>query len=118
MNKILMLIFSIVIIVSSCYNDSEEGLFPQNVIDAQCDTTVFTFSLAIKPMIDANCITCHKTQSPVLKTFDDVSLNATRILGSIKHQSGYIAMPQGSSVLESCKITQFEKWMTTGKKNN
>lgn len=118
MNKILPIIFSLVLIAFSCYNDSEETLFPQNFINSQCDTSVFTYSAAIKPMIDASCLTCHSTQSLVLNNYNDITQNATRILGSIKHQGGYMAMPQGSAKLEDCKIIQFEKWISNGKKND
>lgn len=118
MNKTLPIIFLITLFVSSCYNDSEETLFPQNFITSQCDTSVFTYSAAIKPMIDASCLTCHSTRNPVLNNYSDITQNATRILGSIKHQVGFMAMPQGSAKLEDCKIVQFEKWVSNGKKND
>ena len=111
---IISLIFAMGL--TSCYNDSEEALFPQSQLKS-CDTSVFTFSGAIKPMIDGNCISCHASQAPVLNSYDAVVLNASTILTAIKRQGSIIAMPP-TSTLEDCKVTQFQKWINAGKKNN
>jgi hypothetical protein len=106
--------------LNSCYNDSEETLFPQAILNGQqCDTSIYTYSGAIKPIIDGSCISCHATQAPKLDNYADVTTYADRILGAIKHKSGYIAMPLSPAPqLEDCKIFQFEKWVAAGKKNN
>ena len=112
-----MLIFTL--ITFSCYNDSEDGLFPIEAINGSaCDSAIYTFSGAIKPMINNNCISCHSGGKNVLKTYDDISTNADKIYKSITHASGALAMPQNSSKLDDCTIKQFEKWMQAGKLNN
>lgn len=115
--SVLLILLSI--ILTSCYNDSEDGLFPMEAIDgSKCDSSVYTYSAVIKPMIDANCISCHSGGGTVLKTYNDISSQANLIYSTITHASGYQAMPQGSSKLDDCTIKQFEKWMKAGKPNN
>lgn len=103
-------------ILSSCYNDSEEGLFPGSYINTSCDTLNVTFSGAIKPMIDGNCITCHSTQQPTLSNYSNISGNASTILKSIKRE-GASPMPPTTS-LDDCNVKKFEIWINNGKPNN
>lgn len=118
MKKSALTIAVISLFVSSCYNDSEESLFPLSYIDAQpCDTSIFTYKDAIRPMIEQSCISCHTSSTTKLSTYEQVKANADKILGSISHTSG-MSMPQGAPKLENCKITQFKKWMTNGKLND
>ncbi len=116
--KIMYLQTLILFTLLGCTNQSEEELFPENFKNNNCDTSSISFNTTIKPIIENNCIICHSTQQPVLKTYNDISVNATRILGAIKHTPGYSPMPQGSQKLSDCQILQFEKWINIGKPNN
>ena len=99
--------------LSSCYYDTDEALFPQLSLKG-CDTTVFTFSGAIQPMVNAYCIGCHRTQTPILNSFTDIVANSNSINADIN--SG--KMPLNSTHLNSCYVTQFKKWMSAGMPNN
>ncbi|MBI5372431.1 MAG: c-type cytochrome [Sphingobacteriales bacterium] len=90
----------------------------------RCDTAVFTYSGAIKPIMDAKCAGCHNpnnlggnidvsTYNP-LKT---VALNG-KLYGSVAHQLGYSPMPKGAAKLSDCEITQIQKWIAAGTLNN
>ena len=89
-----------------------------------CDTTVFTYSGAVAPMMNTFCKGCHNPAS--LGGGIDVSTYAAvksialdgKLMGSIKHSAGYIAMPQGSTKLSDCRIEQIQKWITAGTLNN
>ena len=89
-----------------------------------CDTNSFTFSAAINPILQQNCIGCHNNSLQSggvnLSTYSGASVVAQngRLLGAIKHQSGYAPMPQGGAQLQSCKIKQVEKWVAAGAQNN
>lgn len=118
MRKISMLCCTIALLLVSCKNDNEEETFPNNNGGATtCDTSNVSFSKMIMPMIQNNCLSCHSSTSPRLTNFDQISQNATRILGAIKHKPGYKPMPPSGS-LPQCAITQFEAWVNQGKKNN
>jgi cytochrome c553 len=85
-----------------------------------CDTNNFTYNAGIKPILQQNCIGCHNstlTSDGVnLSTYNGVKTVAQdgRLLGTVKHQSGYPAMPQGAAKLSDCKIKQMEKWISAG----
>jgi hypothetical protein len=111
-----MLFLCLTLIITSCYYDNEEELYP--VIDNNCDTTNITYAGTVKKMIDESCIGCHSSGTVVLTNYTQISSQATAILGSIKHEGGYKAMPQGAAKLSDCKINQFDIWITQGKPNN
>jgi hypothetical protein len=91
---------------------------------ANCDTSVFTYSGAIKPMMDNKCVGCHNPAS--LGGGIDVSTYAAvrvialngKLYGSVAHASGYSAMPKNAAKLSVCEIRQVEKWITAGSLNN
>ena len=111
-----------VTLLSGCYYDVEEELYPAN--DNSCDTADVTYSLTVKPIINDNCIVCHSQASQqgsvVLETYNDIQVYASsgQLLGAIKHQPGYSPMPQGGAKLSDCNILKIEKWVLSGIPNN
>jgi hypothetical protein len=89
-----------------------------------CDTAVFTYSGAVLPLMNTYCKGCHNPSSLGggidVSTYASVKAIATngKLMGSIRHTAGYIAMPQGSSKLSDCKIQQIQKWIFAGTLNN
>ena len=92
-----------------------------------CDTTKFTYTAAIKPIITTNCIGCHSTSAAasagggiVLDTYTGLQTQALngKLLGDVKHTAGFNAMPLGGSKLYDCQITQISKWIAAGALNN
>ena len=60
MKKILFLLsiaLSIVLSQESCYYDKGDVLGGEQV----CDTTAFTYSLQVEPIISIHCIGCHNS---------------------------------------------------------
>lgn len=113
-----------ILLYSGCYWDNEEYLYPKI---SQCDTSVYTYSAAVKPILDSYCLSCHANNvapsfggNIKLGTYADVKVAADngKLLGSISHQNGISAMPQGSAKLEDCKITIVRKWIAAGTLNN
>ena len=88
-----------------------------------CDTTTYTYSGVIAPMMQLYCTGCHNSASAAggsLEDYTDV-MNAAvngRLIGDISHSAGYNAMPQVGSILEDCQITQVKKWVAAGAPNN
>lgn len=89
-----------------------------------CDTTVFTYSAAVAPMMNTYCKGCHNPASLGgnidLSTYTGVrtvALNG-KLYGSISHSAGYSAMPKNSSKLSDCQIKQVQKWISAGALNN
>lgn len=91
---------------------------------ASCDTAVFTYSGAVKPIMDNKCVGCHNP-SNLGGNIDVSTYNAVKVIalngklyGSIAHQNGYSPMPKNSAKLSDCEIRQVQKWITAGSQNN
>jgi cytochrome c553 len=95
-----------------------------NQCNSGCDTTLFTYSGAVTPLMNTYCKGCHNPASlggsVDLSTYTGVKAAAAsgRLLGSIQHATGYVAMPQGGNKLADCQIRQIEKWIQAGTPNN
>ncbi len=120
-------IFGILIIIfflQSCYYDKEEILYP--VTEDTCNASDSDFA-TIKNTISENCLSCHSNTSAStlggsikLEDYADIKSYADngKLLGSIKHESGYSAMPKNGAKLNDCKISQIENWINSGTPNN
>jgi hypothetical protein len=111
MKNILFICIILTFIITGCYNDSEETLFPQL---SQCDSTLYSFKDQIYPLIDGNCNGCHTNQAPILTSYSNIKNNVDAIYNDIN--SG--KMPQGGIKLNECLIKQFKKWKDNGMPNN
>lgn len=122
----LLLISSVAILllVTSCYYDSEEYLYPQ--ISNACDTSNYTYTGAVKPILQNSCYSCHSNSTSgsgngiKLENYTDVKFRADdgSLVGSISYSQGYSAMPLNAPKLENCKIVIVQKWIDSGAPNN
>jgi hypothetical protein len=89
-----------------------------------CDTSLFTFSGAVQPIMQANCTGCHSTGlangGVDLSTYNGVRSVALdgRLYSAITHAPGFVPMPQNGNMLSDCNITQIAKWINAGAPNN
>ena len=100
------------IVLSGCYYDKEEELYPNS--GTNCSATL-TYNTGIKTLIDGNCANCHKPggNSPDLTTYALVKANITIIkLRAITLKN----MP--SSGLNTCNFTKLDNWIKAGALEN
>ncbi|HPG11952.1 MAG TPA: c-type cytochrome, partial [Chitinophagaceae bacterium] len=89
-----------------------------------CDTTQFTYTATIKPIIVNYCQGCHNgtaAQGGIdLSTYNGVKtkIDDGRLWGAINHLPGYSPMPKNGNKLADCEITQIRKWIEAGSPNN
>jgi hypothetical protein len=89
-----------------------------------CDTSAFTYGTVIKPLLSIWCVGCHNSNNKGggfdLSSYIGVKACITqgRFLGTIKHSSGFNAMPLGTDKLNDCDITKIQKWINAGYLNN
>jgi hypothetical protein len=89
-----------------------------------CNLTNITYSGNIKPIINANCISCHSGSNPSggldYTTHAGLSAVATsgQLVGAINHAAGFSPMPRGAAKLDACTIQQITKWVNDGAPNN
>lgn len=95
-----------------------------NSCSASCDTTVFTYSGAVKSIMDNKCVGCHNPTSlggnidlSTHSVVEVVALNG-KLFGSVAHLNGYSPMPKNSTKLSDCEIKQIKEWIINGSLNN
>jgi hypothetical protein len=124
--NVLIVLFSLIILVavlSSCYYDIEDQLYPDN---GNCDTTAtVNYSSTVKAILsNNNCMGCHSGTSASgginLDSYAGVSTVAQngKLYGSIARLAGYSAMPQGGIKMSNCDILKLKKWIDGGSPNN
>jgi hypothetical protein len=95
-----------------------------NCSSATCDSTLFTYSAGIAPIMATHCNGCHSGASPSagISTNSHASLATIaasgQLLGSIDHITPYSFMPKNASKLDICKRTIIRKWINAGAPNN
>lgn len=117
-----ILFLLIFIFTYSCYNDSEEQLYP--ILNTNCDTSNVTYKNTISVIMGSNCTSCHGASALAngykidLSTYTLVQTNIDKIIGAVDHQSGFPPMPPTGAKMNTCKITQFKIWQKNGSLNN
>ena len=114
------LFFYLAVIMISCTYNNEEELYPVE----KCDTTHVTYSASIVPIIEQNCYECHEQAAPIsgipLEGYANIKamVDAGRIIGALRHQVGFSAMPKDRPSLPECEILKIEKWIADGAPDN
>ena len=117
---IIKLLMCCLVVLTACYYDSEEDLYPAT----DCNTANMSYQTDIAPILERNCYSCHSaaanTANITLEGHSNLvnHVNSGRLLGAIKHQSGFTPMPQGAPQLIDCDIAKIEQWVATGAQNN
>jgi len=89
-----------------------------------CDSSLYSYNARVKPLLDTWCVGCHNSNNKGggydLSGYNKVKIAVIdgSLLGAIRHESGYIAMPKNTSKLTICDITAIEKWINNGYPNN
>ena len=114
------LILITVLYVSSCYVSNEEDLF----INFNCNTEEISYEREVRPILANNCLVCHSAAANLgnitLQSHEDIIpyIQNGSLLGSIRHDSGFIPMPENTSRIDNCSISQIESWIEAGAPNN
>lgn len=112
-----ILLFGYIFILSGCYYDNEEELYPNTKNDT---TTIVRWTVHIKPIIDANCATsgCHSTgaQSPDLSTHQGVFDSKDRV--KARAVDGNPSSMPASGLMSAANRDKIAKWIAAGAKND
>lgn len=116
----LVLLLGVISMMSSCYYDAENELYPS----VSCGTDAMSYKTDISPIITQNCFACHRNNSTIstisLEGYDNllVQVESGTLVGTITHASGYSPMPQNLSKMSDCNISKIQAWITQGALNN
>jgi len=101
-----------------------QGALNNHCENEDCDTLNVTFSGTIWPVVQNRCFGCHSGADPSggvsLENYNSLvnAVNSGRLMGAIKHENGFSAMPKNGAKLSDCNISQFQKWINDGTPNN
>lgn len=107
-------------LMQSCYYDVEEELYPS----IECNTAAVTFSTEISKILQNNCFSCHDAANNfggvTLEGYEllKVYVDNGSLLGAVKQEDGYSAMPKNQPPLVECDIEKLEAWINAGAPNN
>lgn len=102
----------------------DEGAHNTNCDDGGCDTSNVTFAASVQPILQTYCNGCHTGSAPSggidYSTYAGTRPTALngKLLGSVQHASGYVAMPQNANKLSACNISIIKAWVDAGAPNN
>ncbi len=101
------------IILSSCTYDE---------IDL-CSTQEPSFSECVKPIIEQNCVTCHRnnSQNGLLQTFEEIKsyMDNGKLLDRIQRDADAVGvMPPSGQKLSNNEIQIIKTWYENGTPNN
>lgn len=89
-----------------------------------CDSSNFSYSSRVKPLMSNWCVGCHNTGNAGggydLSNYSGVanSIVKSRLLGTLKHLAGFSPMPKNTNPLSDCDINAVVKWINAGYPNN
>jgi mono/diheme cytochrome c family protein len=119
--RTIILIAISVVMLTSCYNDKFDKLYPAPVT-VICDTTAVSYQHTIAPIIAQNCATsgCHDGNTrgaDNLSTYTALNADASKLSSYIVSGSSD-PMPKNGAPLTSCQISQILAWVNQGAINN
>ncbi len=90
-----------------------------------CDTENISYAANIRPILENNCLGCHRGANPVggfsLETYADVAakVNSGQFYGAVAWEQGFVRMPFGASApLPECDLAVIKAWIDAGAPNN
>lgn len=114
MKYLIFFFLAIGLLMLSCKKDKASAF--------SCSDDV-SYSNEIRPLMEMNCTVsgCHDATAEGgynFLSYEEVSLNADRILETIQHGTGVAPMPQGAEKLPDSLIQKFYCWKENGTPNN
>jgi len=111
-----------ILTLSNCAYDSEEDLYPPPTNG--CATEDMSYTEDVLPIIETNCYGCHDSQAANAGIDLEghanlvVRINDGSLLGSIRHEADWAAMPVAADQLAECQIEKISAWADQGALNN
>ena len=91
---------------------------------SNCDSSSYSYNGRIKPLMSNWCVGCHNDGNAGggynLSSYGGVSslVPNNKLLGALKHLTGFSAMPKNTYKLTDCDINAVAKWIDSGYPNN
>ena len=121
MKQFLLAVFVFAVLVllipTSCYYDNEVEQYGITT----CDTVAMSYSQDIRPIIDANCVSCHapggQQESSPFDTYDGLK-NYADNRKIVNRVNGVGAIMPPSGAISKCDQLKIEAWVNAGALDN
>lgn len=107
-----------------CAKLNEEELLLEAKEQELCTKDTMSYARHIAPLVSANCMPCHSADRQeggvILDSYTTITnfTSTGLLLGVIRHEPGFSAMPKSAPRLNDCQIRAFEIWIGQGAPNN
>lgn len=113
------IILLLVTLITGCYADKEELLYPGSVSTVDCNTVTAKYAADVQPIIASKCATggCHDAGASggvILQTHSQVSAKKDRVYARAVVEK---SMPS-SGALSPAEIAKLKCWIDNGAPNN
>jgi len=117
----LLVLLTIVMMLSSCYYDSEEDLYGNSINN--CDTVNVSFSATVLPILNANCTSCHNSTNAsggvITESHESLIEHVqSGVFGRAINHTGPIDMPLDGQKLPACELAKINAWIYQGALKN
>jgi hypothetical protein len=122
--KKLILITAVLIGLINCTKHKAEPIATIVEVDTNCPDTILFSTQIMDDIFVTSCNGCHSYggsgfSAGVFSSHSSISNDADKILKTLKHESGVIAMPYYNPMpLNDSLIKAFDCWIKQGKLNN
>lgn len=95
-----------------------------NSCQEDCNPADFSFATNIQPVVSAYCQGCHGGSNPdgdlLLESYDQIKTVALdgRLMDALNATNGASLMPDNTTGLPECNISNFQNWVNAGAPNN
>lgn len=120
----LLTLASAGLLLSACASQNGEDLLASGGLPAPtCDTSHVTYAGTVAPLL-LQCSSCHGSSLPAagfsVGSYAQVQAKAAngQLLGTLNHDPGFPAMPQGGAKLSDCDLAKLRQWVAAGAPNN
>jgi hypothetical protein len=117
MKKTIVALFLLSVLISSCYYDNVEELYPNA---GACETENLGFQSHIFPLIQSNCAMagCHSANASIGAFVNYEGIKAKVDNGSMEHRVLVKKDMPPSQPLNECQRAQIKVWLDAGAPNN
>lgn len=110
------------VFISSCFYDIESELYPYST----CISINTKYSADVLPILQRSCYSCHSHDNAPLNgnirldSYENVLhyVQNGLLMGSLRHEAGYVPMPQDAQKISDCDISKIEAWIADGAMRN
>ena len=107
-----------IVFLSSCFYDVESELYPYST----CVSINTKYAADVLPILQRSCYSCHSQDNAALNgnirldSYEDVLhyVQNGLLMGSLRHEDGYVPMPQEAQKISACDISRIEAWIADG----